>query len=169
MKLWISILVLSLVGGCASYDGRGLQPGTANLDDVIHVMGQPAQRWQNADGSIQLAYPRGPMGVHTFMALLGADGKLKSIQNVLEKKTLSRIEQGMTEAQVLRILGPSEPSWTVYYARRDELAWEWRYCNELRQPSRFDVLFDASKGVVRSTLDLTESQLSLCGKTDCIC
>ena len=169
MKLSLSILLLSLLAGCASYNGRGLQPGTASLDDVMRVMGQPAMRWQYPDGTMQLAYPRGPMGVHTFMAMFGSDGKLNSIANVLEPKTFARVQQGMTKEQVLRMLGPSEPSWTVYYARRDELAWEWRYCNEWQQPARFDALFDASTGRVRSILSMTESQRGLCGERECMC
>lgn len=90
------------------------------------------------------------------MAVIAANGKLKSLENVLDAKHFAQIQPGMTKDQVLRILGPSEPSWTTYYARRDELAWEWRYCNELRQLSRFDVLFDGSKGIVRSSMGMTD-------------
>ncbi|MFA5170837.1 MAG: outer membrane protein assembly factor BamE [Sulfuriferula sp.] len=169
MKILSGILLVLLLSACASYSGRGLEPGTAGYDDVIRVMGQPAMRWQNADGSSQLAYPRGPMGVQTFMAVIAADGKLKSLKNVLDAKHFAQIQPGMTKDQVLRILGPSEPSWTTYYARRDELVWEWRYCNELRQLSRFDVLFDGSKGIVRSSMGMTESQRGLCGKVECMC
>lgn len=169
MKILLSILMALLLGACASYSGHGLQPGMAGYDDVVRVMGQPAMRWQNADGSSQLAYPRGPMGVQTFMAVIGADGKLKNLENVLNTKNFAQIQPGMTKDQVLRLLGPSEPSWTAYYARRDELVWEWRYCNELNQLSRFDVLFDGSKSVVRSSMGMTESQRGLCGRTECWC
>ena len=126
-------------------------------------------RWQNPDGSIQLAYPRGPMGFHTFMVFIGTDGKLKRIQNVLDSETFSRIQAGMPKDQVLRILGPSEPSRTIYFKARDELVWEWRYCNILRQASRFNVLFDGSKGTVRSTMSLTETQMGLCRGMECGC
>lgn len=170
MKVSLSILpILLLLSACASYDGRGLQPGKAGFDDIVRVMGQPAMQWQNSDGSKQLAYPRGPMGVHTFMAVIDSAGKLKSLKNVLDDKTFARIQPGMSKDQVLRILGPSEPSWSVYYARRDELVWEWRYCNQLNQPSRFDVMFNRSKGTVRSSMGMTESQRGLCGERECMC
>lgn len=169
MKTRLSILITLLLSACASYDGRGLQPGAAGLDDVVRVMGQPAMRWQNPDGSRQLAYPRGPMGVDTFMVVIGADGKLKSLGNVLDAKHFAQIQPGMTKDQVLRILGPSEPSWTTYYKRRDELVWEWRYCNPLRQLSRFDVMFDGSKDTVRSSMEMSESQRGLCGEQECMC
>ena len=59
-----------LLAGCASYDGRGLQPGVSSADDVMALMGTPAMQWQDADGRRQLAYPRGPEGLQTFMAFI---------------------------------------------------------------------------------------------------
>jgi len=130
-------------------------------------MGNPAMRWQDSDGSQQLAYPR---GIHTFMVHIGSDGKMLRIENVMDMKTFSRIHPYMTKNQVLRILGPSEPSGSAYFKARDELVWEWRYCDEWNEPARFDVLFDGSKEVVRSTMSLTESQMGLCGWDGrCIC
>ena len=46
---------------------------------------------------------------------------------------------------MLCILGPSEPSWTACFKTRDEVVWEWRYCDEWNEAARFDVLFDGSK------------------------
>ena len=124
-------------------------------------------RWQEPDGSQQLAYPR---GIHTFMVQIGADGRMQRIENVMGIKTFARISSGMTKNQVLRILGPSLPSGTAYFKARDELVWEWRYCDEWNEAARFDVLFDGSKETVRSTLSLTESQMGLCGDDGrCIC
>jgi hypothetical protein len=74
MKLFISILSALLLAACASYNGRGLKPGVARLEDVLNVMGKPAMQWQEADGSRQLAYPR---GIHTFMVDFGVEGKMK--------------------------------------------------------------------------------------------
>ncbi len=71
---------------------------------------------------------------------------------------------------MLRILGPSYPSGTAYYKSRDELVWEWRYCDEWNEAARFDVLFDGSKETVRKTMSLTESQRGLCGSEGgCFC
>jgi hypothetical protein len=165
MKMWMVLLSVLLLGGCAAYSGRGLKPGVDQLENVLDVMGQPAMRWQNPDNSIQLAFPRGPMGFHTYMAYLGSDGKLRQIENVLDEKNFSRIEPGMTKEDVLRILGPSFSGWTAYFKARDELAWEWRYCNVWNAASRFHVLFDNSKATVRKTMSITES----CGWGDCLC
>jgi hypothetical protein len=132
-----------------------------------NIMGNPVMQWQDPDGSRQLAYPR---GIHTFMVQIGADGKMKRIENVMNMKTFAHIHPGMTKSEVLRILGPSESSGTAYYKARDELAWEWRYCDEWNEAARFEVLFDGSKEVVRSTMSLTESQMGLCGgEGRCLC
>ena len=165
MKLFIPILSALLLVACAS-SGTSLKPGESRLEDVLLDMGTPAMQWQDPDGSRQLSYPR---GIYSFMVYIGADGKMQNIKNVLGKETFVLIRPDMTKSQVLRILGPSDPSWTAYFKARDELAWEWRYCDEWNEAARFDVLFDASKEVVRSTLSRTEAQRGLCGRGVCIC
>jgi hypothetical protein len=161
------IVALSLLlAACASYDGRGLVDGKSSLDDVIRVMGKPRMQWTETDGTRRLAYPRGPMGVLTYMVSIGRDGKLERIENVLTEQAFSRITAGMSKDQVLRTIGPPEPSWTVYFKARDELVWEWRYCDAWNRLARFDVLFDGTKQVVRSTMSLRE----YCGPSDnCWC
>lgn len=149
-----------LLSACASYSGRGLVVGDSSHEDVIRVMGPPALEWTDAAGSRQLAYPRGPMGVHTYMLHIGPDGKLLRIGNVLEPATFASIKAGMSGDEVLRILGPSIPSWTAYFERRDELVWGWRFCNDWNHLSRFFVLFDGTTKTVRSTLILLEERPS---------
>jgi len=146
-----------IVAACASYSGRGLKPGEASLEDVYVTMGQPAMHWQDPDGSQQLAYPRGPAGFHTFMVRLRADGKVQSIENVLDMEHLARIHAGMSKEEVLHILGPSDAIWTVYFKARDELVWDWRYLGGVNEPWRMMVLFDATSGRVRSTMVKPES------------
>ena len=65
MQRWTSLIATTLLAACASYSGSGLKPGEARLDEVEALMGPPAMRWQDADGSIRLAYPRGPAGLQT--------------------------------------------------------------------------------------------------------
>lgn len=152
-----ALATLGLLSACASYDGRGLRPGVAGVDDVERLMGPPALRWRAADGSQRLAYPRGPSGFHTFMAHIAADGRLLRIENVLDSKGFAAIHAGMREDDVLRALGPSDPAATAYFAARDERVWGWRYCDDWNEAAVFYVLFDATAGTVRSTLSLSES------------
>ena len=150
----------ALLSGCASYDGRGLQPGVSSADDVVALMGTPAMQWQDTDGRRQLAYPRGPEGLQTYMAFIDAQGRLERIEGVLDTKHFARIEPGKSDqAAILRLLGPSQPQWTMYFERRDELVWEWRFCDAWNEPSRFDVLFDNTSKQVRSTQSYPESMI----------
>lgn len=162
------LLLLPLIGsvfvaGCAglhSYSGYGLQSGLSTRQEVVASMGPPAMQWTDADGREQLAYPRGPAGTQTFMAYLDAHGRLERIEGVLDSAHFARIQAGKSDkADVLRLLGPPQPQWTAYFEARDELAWEWRFCDDWNQVARFDVLFDASSGIVRSTLQRPDEHL----------
>ena len=149
--LFLVLLALS-VAGCASYAGRGLTPGVATLPEVLATMGAPAMQWREADGRQQLAYPRGPEGVHTFMVHLDTAGKLVRIENVLDERHFARIVPGVsTPEDVLRLLGPSTPQWTAYFMARDERVWEWLFCDSGGYQARFDVLFDGTTNIVRTT------------------
>ncbi len=146
------LLVPLLTTACASYDGRGLQPGVATIAEVVGQMGAPAMRWRDSDGSEQLAFPRGPAGTHTYMAFFAPDGRLLRIENVLESHHFGQIVAGRDDqAAILRLLGPPNPAWTAYFEARDELVWEWLFCDDWSKLARFDVLFDETSGLVRTT------------------
>lgn len=166
MKATIALIFSLLIAGCASYDGYPLKPGVSSVDDIVQQMGPPAMRWQEKDGSQLFAYPRGPNGFHTYMLQIDARGILASRQNFLEPKHFARIREGMTKDEVLRVLGPSWPGWTQYFAARDELVWDWRWCDDYGEPARFYVLFDGTSGKVRSTTSLTERQAVSFGRGD---
>jgi hypothetical protein len=160
----LAAFLLLLLGGCTALGG--LTPGRSDLADVERTMGAPALSWRDGQGQTYLAYPRGPMGYQTWMVLLDPVGKLERIENALDEHHFALIKPGMTQEQVLHAIGPSYAPWTVYYPARDELAWEWRYCDAWQEASRFDVLFDGTRQTVRSTLSLPE----LCGRAgNCAC
>ena len=146
-----------LAAACAVLTPVPLQQGVSSRAEVLAALGEPAMRWQDADGREQLAYPHGPAGTETFMAFLAPDGRLEKLEKVLNMEHFARIEPGRSDrAAVLRLLGPALAGGTSYFARRDELVWEWRFCDEWNRQAFFDVLFDASTGIVRSTMQRPE-------------
>lgn len=140
--------------GCAA--GPPLTPGLSTVADLQRRLGPPALRWPEPGGGERLAYPTGPMGMQTWMARTDAAGRLLSLDNVLTPAQFARIQVGMNQDDVQRLLGPPYPGWTIHYKARDELVWEWRFCDDWAQAARFDVLFDATHGTVRSTMSTPE-------------
>jgi hypothetical protein len=145
------VFCVLLLAACAGYSGSNLRPGVSTLAEIVASMGEPAMTWKDPDGSEQLAYPRGPAGTQTFMVYVGPDGKLQRIDKVLDSAHFARVQAGMSKDQVLRILGPSGSLWTQTFSRSNELAWSWLFCNDWNAQEFFDVMFDASTGIVRST------------------
>jgi hypothetical protein len=153
-SVWVcGLVVLSalLISACTGYSGSNLKPGVSTLPEVVASMDEPAMVWKNPDGSEQLAYPRGPAGTQTFMAYVGPDGKLQRIEGVLDMAHFAKIQAGMSKDEVLRVLGPPGPLWTQTYSRSNTLAWSWLFCDSSSLQEFFDVMFDATTGIVRST------------------
>lgn len=151
LPLALIYIVLSL-SACAGFGGSDLRPGVSVLSDVVASMGVPAMRWKDPDGREQLAYPRGPAATQTFMAFVGPDGRLERIEKVLDMEHFSRIQSGKSDmTSVQRLLGPVPPQNVAYFKARDELVWSWLFCDSWSQEAFFDVLFDGTTGVVRTT------------------
>ena len=140
-----------LISACAGFSGSNLQPGVSTMAEVMASMGEPAMVWKNPDGSAQLAYPRGPAGTQTFMAFVGPDGKLQRIESVLNMDNFARIQPGMSKDDVQRVLGPPGAPWTQFFSRTNTLNWSWLFCDVFSLQTFFDVSFDGTTSLVRST------------------
>jgi len=146
------ICVVMALAACAGYGGSNLRPGESTLPEIVASMGVPAMRWKDPDGREQLAYPRGPAATQTFMVFIGPDGRLERIEKVLDMAHFARIQAGKSDmASVLRLLGPVLQQNVAYFKARDELVWSWLFCDAWSQEAYFDVLFDATSGIVRTT------------------
>ena len=158
---WLRVFLIggaALVSACAGYSGSNLKPGVSTLPEVLASMGEPAMRWKDPDGRELLAYPRGPAGTETFMAFIGSSGRLERVEPLLNEAHFARIESGKSDKEaVLRLLGPPPSHWTAYFRARDELVWSWHICDNWNERAFFDVLFDATTGIVRSTQQRPEN------------
>ena len=136
------LLVLALLAaGCAAYDGRGLRTGASNEGEVRGVMGAPALEFTAEDGGKDLVYPRGPLGIQTFIAHVDRGGILEEIRPVLKDDVFYRVRPGLTKDQVLRMIGP--PGETMHFARSDQTAWDYRYVDTWGYTAIFTAVFDA--------------------------
>lgn len=134
-----------LLGACAT-GTIGLRPGESTEADVLRAMGRPAQQLPGASGTHTLVYPTGPLGTQTFMVAVDRDGRLRSLEQVLDEEHLMRIQTGSsTQDDVSRLIGP--PSRTVDFTRRNQVAWIYRFRDTWGYLADFTVSFDP-RGVV---------------------
>ena len=125
MKTALSLVfTLILLGGCAGFDGRGLQPG-ASASEVEAVMGAPAEKLARG-GETWLYYPRQPYGYATYVARIGADGRLVALEQRLTDDNIARIERNRsTSKDVREMFGP--PYRADNFPRMQRDIWEYRY------------------------------------------
>ena len=148
------LLLVSALGGCASYSGYGLKPGIATADEVQRTMGVPRNIHREQDGGESWEYPRGPLGVETFMVRLDKNRVLREVEQVLNEKNFARIEVGKSGPEdVLRAIG--SPWRTGRFERRKEEFWDYRFRDTWGYDSQFHVIFDES-GVVKQTMAIRE-------------
>lgn len=118
----IAFLAGIFLAGCAA-DGRNLRPGVSDAAAVRSDMGAPAEVLPLPQGGEVWFYPKG-LGRQTFRVELGTDGKLRSVEQVLDEKVFDRIIKGKTTRDELRrLLGPPFYVWQL----RNETVWEYRY------------------------------------------
>ena len=125
MKAMKSLALALLLAGCASYSGRGLEPGRSSAAEVEALMGPAAAKRPGPDGETVLWFPRMPYGDGTYAARVGADGRLVAIEQRLTEENIARIERGRTTAdQVLDLVGP--PYRVDQFARMEREIWTYK-------------------------------------------
>jgi hypothetical protein len=136
--------VLALTA-CAGMGGPPPMPGDS-METVKLKLGPPTA-WYSAGPEQLLEYATGPMGQSTWMAHIGADGRLTSYEQVLTGEKFATIKVGTaTHEDVLRAIGrPAEKS---YLPLRDFEVWSYRYKESGVWNSMMHVHFDRN-GVVQ--------------------
>jgi hypothetical protein len=155
----VLICLVVFLSACASFGGPGFTPGRTTQPEVLSYMGAPSYASEEPGGIQRLFWTTAPAGTSTMMARFDTQKRLISFEEVLNMEHFAGIQSGMTMEEVTHLIGPHYPGWTAYFKARDELAWEWRYCDSWSGAARFNVLFDGTTKKVRSTLSLTESQV----------
>jgi hypothetical protein len=133
MKIAPAFLLATLLGGCASFDGGGLEPGKARQADVEAAMGKPVDSVKLADGGTRLYYTRLPEGRANYVATVGADGVLRGIEQQLSLENIKRIAPNATTAKEVReLLGPPFRVDRMGRQQRDVWTYPWRISEDKR-------------------------------------
>lgn len=118
---------------------------------VIAKRGQPTATYPAPDGGQLFEYATAPFGQFTWMARIGADGRLVSYEQVLtgEKFATIKVDQA-TKADVLRTIG--RPAETGRVHLRNYEVWSYRYKEAGVWNSLMHVHFDEA-GIVRQMMN----------------
>ena len=101
------MLLVLLLAGCASFEGRGLVPGQSTAADVEAVMGLAADKRPADGGETVYYFPRLPWGYATYAARIAPDGKLVALEQRLTLENIEKLKPGVTQAAEVRdLLGP---------------------------------------------------------------
>jgi SmpA / OmlA family len=117
-----ALLAALLLAGCAS--PGSMKPNQSTMTDVRARSGTPTDIRFDRNGDELWEYATGPAGYETFLIRFGADGRVKSVTQLLTPERLMQVEPGrMTKAQVRDLLGrPSDESFTM-----SGPVWSWRF------------------------------------------
>jgi len=133
-----------LAAGCESF--YAIKPG-ASAREVETLAGPPADVWKNTDGSEVWEYPRGPLGVETYMVTLGSDRAVREVRQVLSEEYISKLQAGMSREEVRRLVG--RPRYVGFSDRTDEEIWSWRYRDWKVRTMDLYVEFDRPTGALK--------------------
>ena len=142
----LSAPLLALVlAGCANFGGPPLMPGEPE-GAVRAKLGTPSAVYAGG-GEKVLEYATGPAGQYTYMARIGADGTLKSFEQVLTDEKFATVKIGAaTKQDVLLALG--RPAETSHLSRQQLEVWSYRYKQAGVWDAMMHVHFDRG-GIVR--------------------
>lgn len=123
-KLVITTTLSLLLGACAGFGPPPL-PGQS-MAEVEASRGRPGARYPGPDGGTIAEYGAGAFGQFTWMATYGADGRLRSWEQVLSDEKFAAVKLGRdNKDSILRTFG--HPAETSYLALRGLDVWSYRY------------------------------------------
>ena len=134
--------------GCDQQRIKELEEFVSTEQDVRERFGQPNQIWDEADGAHTLEYTRQPQGAQNYMITIGQDGKMTALRQVLAPDYFAKVQPGMDQQQVRRLLG--QPAKRMSYPLKNQAEWDWNWIDPPNTQKLFTVVFDAQGKVVRS-------------------
>ncbi|MBO9688369.1 hypothetical protein [Roseateles chitosanitabidus] len=137
----MAMVVMVALSGCATpVKDERMRPGVSTGAEVQQYYGAPSRIWPETDGGRTLEYATQPFGQTCYMVRLDAQDRLVGVVDGLTEKNRFRVEPGMTEEQVLRMLGRERSR--VFFQLSGEDVWDWNVAPEMNgYMLRFNVHF----------------------------
>lgn len=148
-KLLISAAIIAIsLTACDQVAQNELKPGISGADDVKRYMGKPDMIWEEKDGTVFMEFPRAPEGHQTYVVEIGPDGKYKGMKNILTDENFAKVQAGLSQDDVRRMLG--KPTEQITFKLKNELVWSWRFSPGPGRSEIFNVHFSPD-GKVKTT------------------
>lgn len=146
--------LLAAVIGLAACDSKNiseLEEGVSTEADVRARFGQPENVWDAPNGGRVFEYNRQPAGQKNYMITIGPDGKMSALRQVLAPHHFAKVQPGMAQEQVRRLLG--KPARQITYQLKQETEWEWNWIDPPTREMVFTVVF-GPEGLVRRSASI---------------
>lgn len=141
-------LGLLALTGCDPQRISELEEDVSTEADVRDRFGVPENVWQEPDGSHTLEYNRQPAGHQNYMITIGPNGKMTALRQVLAPHNFEKVQPGMAQDQVRRMLG--KPAKRTTYELKQETEWDWNWTDAPTRDMVFTVVFGPDGLVKRS-------------------
>jgi hypothetical protein len=122
-------------------------PGASTETDVLAYFGKPVDSRQMEGGRKEFDYSRGPRGFETWRVTLSPEGKVVSVEQLLDETNFRRLKPGMSKDEVDHILGRHFV--TAEFTNSGEEVWSWRYAEFGNRSMYFNTHFDAGTGKLK--------------------
>ncbi len=155
-RLFALLAGLALLPGCDEQRAAKLEEGLSSEADVRREFGEPTQIVERADGSKLMAYPRQPEGWTNVEIVIGADGKMASLRQLLTPANFAKVQPGMAQGEVRQLLGRHARVLT-YATRPGVQVWRWQFMSG-QDKKVFDVSFDDQGRVLTAAVGDDERQ-----------
>ena len=150
---WLALVLVALLAGCSLMPER--VPLGATRSEIESRLGQPTGVYPLADGT-RLQYSRQPAGQQVYNLDMGADGRLRQTEQVMDAGWLQRIEvDRWTRDDALLNLG--RPALIERVASWDGDIWTYRF-QEVNGARQVHLHLDRA-GVVRRVMFTDEPRL----------
>ncbi len=121
-KTLSKIVLVGLLAGCTALSPDFEVTGKSRTE-ILARLGSPMRSTPLPDGE-RLDYSRGPDGLNTYFIYLDREGKATRVEQVLSEANFSRIKAGMSQGEVIDILG--DPPKRRIIARERGYVWSYR-------------------------------------------
>ena len=123
---WLCAILAALsLSACLTYTPP--RPFTTDAE-TLAAKGEPARRWSSDDGTTTLEYSTQPNGWSCLMVQVDQGGSVLRQWDALEDVNLARVQKGMTQEEVGRLLGQHR-SVQVFKMSGEEV-WDWNVRND---------------------------------------